>query len=1416
MASVNKNFVVKNGIEVNTDLIFADPKTQRVGIGITTPEVKLDVRGKTNIKNDLDVRGLTDLETLIVDNDLTVDGDSYLNTLATLGNADFGLDVNVANDLTVGNRLFVQHYYGDGSTLSGIVTQIVAGYGITITATEEPGKGVVRIDAYKPVGKTVFVSQTGDDNNTGLALNAAKRTIKAAASTALYGDTIEVYPGVYVEENPIVLSKTVSVHGTELRNCVITPKYPNRDMFHVNNGCHLTNLSFIGPPMNNGAAMIALQKLLGVEVDRFFDGARMIRMNLDYIARESVGFLTSGFSGFAGNHREQDAARLIDLNADFIAAETVGFLTSSDYKNLPKFVVVDGNGNPTDPARCQQDIKLILDSVSKDLKAGSNKYAVGAGLSYYNDAGALLHINTSSNGYSVQTATIDAIQYALGITTHVINNIDWFKPGFGHTRYSALDQDFSYSPVVDPLGCNAVISTIEDRVGIVTNILEYGVPYADGIIGNSLIPGVILETKEACIKDVKNVWLQICHDITRGGNSRSVAAGEAYYDDNWNLLPILQTPIFDNVYPQLEIDQTIATLDYSFQIARSAVTNNTWGGYPVGVGSTVIDATYDNVTGILTVTSYETDNLLLEDAVRLNNLVFECNSGSGLSTAFFPSGYYGKIFTVNNIDYGNGSFEVLVGPSTIPHTYKEGGTAQRYTNFQRDYTQVKDYAMQVDLDSGFNKAINSCSNVVSAIRSCVGVVTTILLNAENSGITTVFPGNAGQGIENIVNLSNAQYNENNGKVTVTAPGLRVRKGDRIEIRDVIFQCTSGGPYQSQKFPSGTFGYEFYVDKINNDGSFVLNVGVSTLPHDYVGGGYIVDRTFDVDYATYDHVTGIATITTNGAAVKTGDLISIRDLLFSCTSGGPVSTQLFPSGKSGGYEFIVEDVIIDKPYPVTNAVYTNTTGIVTITSPLLSATEGDIVELKGLEFSCNSGAATTTIYPTGNNGYRFKVLNVIGSTYTLGVGTAPMAHDYVSGGQVRNVTEVINNEFTINVGVSTLAHQYVSGGYAIPPYSKGVGPINQGPYVRNSTNFIANSIGMKVEGFDAEPGYEPDIGVTGTMSVDSYTQYNQGGIGVSITNGGYAQLVSIFTICDDIAIYTGTGGQCDLTNSNASFGNYGLYSEAVGDYKSKSIYRYTGFVAEDAAVEQDKVLIAGIGTMRPYDGQALYFGELFYNVDKLRVIDGGSGYNPLIPPRVTFQEPPGDARGVRAEGSVNIDQEGRITSIDVISSGSQYRSVPVVTIDPPPTLGGRTAKAQAIMEPTYYYIESATLPYNNGTTGISTVILTQNLNNKIERDTIVYFSRLSLQIATTISFEWVGAGTNINTAKPALGGVTLPKNEVVKLNGGQVVFTSTNQAGNFRIGTDLTINQLTGTITGRAFSQSLLNTVTPLIIALGKR
>ena len=1012
-------------------------------------------------------------------------------------------ELEVVGDVTALN------YYGDGANLSGIVTQISAGIGIDLTPTI--GKGVVEVKSYRPVGKTIYVSQTGNDDNSGLAENYTKKTIKAAAMIAFPGDTVKVFPGAYVEENPIVLATRVAVEGTELRNCIITPKYPSRDLFYVNNGCHITDLSFIGPDMTNGSAVITLQPLLGVSTDRFFDGARMLRLNLDYIASEAVGYLTS-----------------------------------TEYRNPP---------------------------------------------------------------------------LTLGI-------------------------------------------------------------------------GSISGRKN----DIKDMFKSVCFDITRGGNTKCVGAGKSYYTSEGVLQNIVGIKT-----------ETIDALKYSADIARAIINNVTWGSNPVGIQTVVTNAVYSNVTGVTTITAIN-HGLSINDAVKVVGLGFTCPSGPGIVT--YPSGNLGYIFNVKSV-VGVNTFEVVVGQSTLPHTYVSGGTVQKYANFQNEFTQVKDLAMQADYDTGFNNAINGCSNVVSAIYSCVGIVTTIINTGLSAlgpaGIKTTYPGNLGIGFTSIIGVSTATYDNETGSTTLTVPGLSVRPGDVIEVRDLNFSCNSGGGISTQTFPSGAYGYEFYVNKLNNDGSFIINTGISTIPHTYVNGGFVVNRSIGVTAAKYDNISGITTITATGAYVKVGDVVTLIGLGFTCPSGP---------------------------------------GIVT--------------------------------YPSGNLGYNFPVTQVIGTAGTT---------------------------FVVNVGVSTLPHTYVSGGIVKPAYSRGVGNITQGPYVRNCTNFIPSSIGMKVDGFDAEPGDQSDIGVTGTMSVDSYTQYNQGGIGVSITNGAYSQLVSIFTICDDIAIFTGSGGQCDITNSNSSFGRLGLVADGVGDATSKSIYRLTGVINAEAPEKTNAVVVSGVGTYRPYDGQVCYFGELLSFVDVIEVTDGGSGYTAA--PRVTISSPEG-VNGITAQAS-SVVVNGQVTAINILNSGTQYRSPPTITIASP-NAGINTATASVSrMQPIYYKVDGATLP----SAGISTISLLQNLNNTVSVGTTVYFSRVSLQITSSHSFEWVGSGNDINRAKPALGGVVIPENEVIQENGGIVVYTSTDQAGNFKIGDGVIINQATGQISGRDFTKALFTTMTPFILALAE-
>ncbi len=363
--------------------------------------------------------------------------------------------------------------------------------------------------------------------------------------------------------------------------------------------------------------------------------------------------------------------------------------------------------------------------------------------------------------------------------------------------------------------------------------------------------------------------------------------------------------------------------------------------------------------------------------------------------------------------------------------------------------------------------------------------------------------------------------------------------------------------------------------------------------------------------------------------------------------------------------------------------------------------------------------------------------------------------------------------------------------AFPPDGS-AGIITQSPYIRNCTNFIPNSIGLKVDGSHAE-GLK-------SMNVDSYTQYNQGGIGVTVSNNAYAQLVSIFTICNVTGITAVSGAQCDVNNSNASFGTRGLVASGVGTVVQTGAVSATGIV-------DDNIITVGSLTSRPHTGQAFYLGELFNNVRSISVTNAGSGYTNTNPPVVTITSPTGPG-GSTAEGVAVISGFGSVTSIEVNATGSQYRGAPTVTIAAPTS--GVTATASATMAPVYYTINSAT-PV---TSGVSTITIDQTLPNAVGIGSTVPFAKQSLILASSYTFEHVGSGLDINTARPSKGGVSIPANQAISEEGGKVVYTSTDERGNLKVGDNFTINQQTGDISGDAFKKSIQSQLTPLIIALG--
>ncbi len=411
--------------------------------------------------------------------------------------------------------------------------------------------------------------------------------------------------------------------------------------------------------------------------------------------------------------------------------------------------------------------------------------------------------------------------------------------------------------------------------------------------------------------------------------------------------------------------------------------------------------------------------------------------------------------------------------------------------------------------------------------------------------------------------------------------------------------------------------------------------------------------------------------------------------------------------------------------------------------------------------------------------------------------------------------------------------YAVTGYIAPgPTTEGSSGRWRSPYVRNCTNFMTGSIGMKIDGNHATAA---TIGNDlKCMVCDSFTQYNENGIGVSITNNGYAQLVSIFTINCDIGIYCDSGGSCDLTNSNSSFGNYGLYAVGIGSTEfTASVGTYPptrGQAGVDAG--SDIVTFTGItNNRRPYDGQTLFFKINLSNypdaigtgiiqnpmveIQEIVVNNGGSGFSAASPPTIIIrdsadlsQQPKGP-QGIIAELSPTIDEvTGTITAIDVVNSGRNYLATQnlEVFIDGGDLVG---ASASVITRPIYYGVDSAT----ETSSGISTVTFTEFIPYELFGGEQVSFRRISRILTSSHSFEYIGTGTDINTATPFTGGVPIKANEIVALDGAQIPFTSTDQKGNFDIGEGFQINQPTSTIRGRDFSKAIQAEVTPLILAL---
>ena len=175
-------------------------------------------------------------------------------------------------------------------------------------------------------------------------------------------------------------------------------------------------------------------------------------------------------------------------------------------------------------------------------------------------------------------------------------------------------------------------------------------------------------------------------------------------------------------------------------------------------------------------------------------------------------------------------------------------------------------------------------------------------------------------------------------------------------------------------------------------------------------------------------------------------------------------------------------------------------------------------------------------------------------------------------------------------------------------------------------------GMLVDGNDYD-----QRSLVFSMVADAFTQIAQGGIGFHITNFGYTQIVSCFSVFTRIGFYATKGGYLSISNSVSDFGTYAIISDGVFDEL------YT--------------------TARPVQNYTSRVGSVTVN-------STGTGYTSA--PTVTISDPE-DPAGEAATAVSSIDAtRGEVSSITMLTQGSGYKSIPTVTFDG----GGPTVTAIA--------------------------------------------------------------------------------------------------------------------------------------------
>ena len=217
--AINKNFVIKNGIQVNDNLFVADPDNNKIGINTASPEYELQVIGGIGVTHARVSGVTTSLGDLLVGTDGTalavkvsagnsvgIGTDLPLYPLHVKGPASIGqIAEYVYGDLEVTGDINSSNFSSGSASFSGITTFT----NTTQNTLGDPNTGAVQVRGGLGVSKNVTVggglSVTGNSYFVGMVTFAA-----GASGTIQLGDNANDNVEFQADVNSNIIPNTTS------------------------------------------------------------------------------------------------------------------------------------------------------------------------------------------------------------------------------------------------------------------------------------------------------------------------------------------------------------------------------------------------------------------------------------------------------------------------------------------------------------------------------------------------------------------------------------------------------------------------------------------------------------------------------------------------------------------------------------------------------------------------------------------------------------------------------------------------------------------------------------------------------------------------------------------------------------------------------------------------------------------------------------------------------------------------------------------------------------------------------------------------------------------------------------------------------------------------------------------------------